>query len=86
LPASKNSAFQRPIDCSDTFSRRAASAMLISPATEPRGALSRGRQPSKCAPMPSATTGGPPTADVAGVRPSRQEAERHRRGRTLRGY
>lgn len=32
LPPSKNSAYQRPIDCSDTFSRRAASARLISPA------------------------------------------------------
>src|SRR5512132_3031708 len=32
LPASMNSAFQRPIDCSETFSFRAASAIDISPA------------------------------------------------------
>lgn len=32
MPPSKNSDFHRPIDCSDTFSRRAASATLISPA------------------------------------------------------
>lgn len=32
LPASRKSAFQRPIDCSDTFSRRAASAIVCSPA------------------------------------------------------
>src|SRR5699024_7515955 len=32
LPASRNSAFHRPIDCSLTFSRRAASAIDISPA------------------------------------------------------
>lgn len=31
-PASRNSAFQRPIDCSDTFSLRAASAIETSPA------------------------------------------------------
>jgi len=30
--ASRNSAFHRPIDCSDTFSLRAASAIVISPA------------------------------------------------------
>jgi hypothetical protein len=32
FPASKNSAFQRPIDCSETFSFRAASAIDIPPA------------------------------------------------------
>ena len=32
LPASRKSAFHRPIDCSDTLSRRAASATVISPA------------------------------------------------------
>jgi hypothetical protein len=32
LPASRKSAFHRPIDCSLTFSRRAASATLSSPA------------------------------------------------------
>ncbi len=32
LPDSKKSDFQRPMDCSDTFSRRAASAIVISPA------------------------------------------------------
>src|SRR5690606_12892521 len=31
-PASRNSAFHRPIDCSDTFSLRAASAIETSPA------------------------------------------------------
>jgi hypothetical protein len=31
LPASMNSAFHRPIDCSETFSFRAASAIDISP-------------------------------------------------------
>src|SRR5690554_1124937 len=33
FPASRKSAFHRPIDCSDTFSRRAASAIVISPAS-----------------------------------------------------
>jgi len=33
LPASRKSAFQRPIDCSLTFSLRAASATDISPAS-----------------------------------------------------
>jgi hypothetical protein len=32
-PASRNSAFQRPTDCSPTFSCRAASAIVISPAS-----------------------------------------------------
>ena len=32
LPASRKSAFQRPMDCSLTFSRRAASATVVSPA------------------------------------------------------
>ena len=31
MPASRNARFQFPTDCSDTFSRRAASATLTSP-------------------------------------------------------